>query len=66
MRPHPPKVQGKWKRVDITQREKTKANNQRKIRKKNPYANRTQGYKTMINDNKEDLRRENNCLRKVG
>jgi hypothetical protein len=33
-----------------------KANNQRKIRKKKPYANMTQGYKMIINDNKENLR----------
>jgi len=33
---------------------KMKTNNQQKIRKrKKPYANRTQGYKMMINDNKK-------------
>jgi hypothetical protein len=37
-------------------KEKTKANNQRKIRKKKPYTNRTQGYEMTINDNKKDLR----------
>jgi hypothetical protein len=34
---------------------KMKTNNQQKIRKrKKPYANKTQGYKMTINDNKKD------------
>jgi hypothetical protein len=37
--------------VDRTQR-KNKANNQQEIRKRKPYANKTQGYKMLINDNK--------------
>jgi len=41
--------------VDTTQRKETKANNQRK-KKRKPYANMTPSYKVMINDNKEDLR----------
>jgi hypothetical protein len=42
-----------------------KANNQRKIRKKKPYANMTQGYKMIINDNKEDLKWKNYCLPQI-
>jgi hypothetical protein len=37
-------------------KKKMKANNQRKIGKRKPYATRTQGYEMIINDNKEDLR----------
>jgi hypothetical protein len=44
---------------------KTEANNQWKIRKKKPYANKTQGYKMMINDNKEDLRWKNSHLPQI-
>jgi hypothetical protein len=43
--------------VNTTQKQKkTKTNNQQKIRKKKPYANKTQGYEMTINDDKEDLR----------
>jgi hypothetical protein len=35
-------------------KDKTKINNQQKVRKK-PYVNKTHGYKMTINDNKEDL-----------
>jgi hypothetical protein len=35
-----------------------KVNNQKKIRKKKSYANMTQNYKMMINDNKEDIKQE--------
>ncbi len=38
--------------VDTTQRKKMKVNNQQKIRKKKPYANMTQSYEMIINDNK--------------
>jgi len=51
--------------IDTTQRKETKANNQWKIRKRRPYANRTQGHKMMINDNKEDLRRKNSRLPQI-
>jgi hypothetical protein len=40
-------------RKDTTQRKKKEANNQRKIRKRKLYANMTQGYEMMINDNKK-------------
>jgi len=36
-----------------------------KIRKRKPYAIRTRGYKMTINDNKENLRQENNHLSKI-
>jgi hypothetical protein len=39
-----------------------KANNQRKIKKRKPYANVTQGYETMVNDNKKNLRQNKNLL----
>jgi hypothetical protein len=45
---------------------KMKANNQRKIKRKKPYANMTQGYKMMINDNKKDLKQKNCCLPQIG
>jgi protoporphyrinogen oxidase len=44
--------------VDTTQKKKTKTNNQRKIKKRKPYATITQGCETMVNDNKEDLRQK--------
>ncbi len=51
--------------VNTTQRKKMEANNQRKIRKRKPYANSTQGYKMTINNNKEDLRREISYLPQI-
>jgi hypothetical protein len=51
--------------VDTTQRKKPKANNQWKIRKRKPYANRTQGYKMTINNNNQNLRRKNSCLPQI-
>jgi hypothetical protein len=42
-----------------------KIKNQQKLRK-NPYANKTHGYEAMINDNKENLRRESCCLSQIG
>jgi hypothetical protein len=53
-------------RVDTTQRKKIEANNQQKIRKRKPYANKTQGYEMTINNNKEDLRRESSHLPQIG
>jgi hypothetical protein len=46
--------------VDTTQRKRKqkKANNQQKNKEKKPYANMTQSYKMMINNNKENLRQE--------
>jgi protoporphyrinogen oxidase len=53
--------------VDTTQRKrkKKKANNQQKNKKKKPYANMTQGYKMMIKNNEEDLRRESYHLPQI-
>jgi len=62
---HPSKVQGKWKHKKTQAKEKMKVNNQQKKRGK-PYANRTCGYKMMINDNKEDVRWESCCLSQIG
>jgi hypothetical protein len=42
-----------------------KTNNQQKIRKKKPYANKTQGYEMTINDNKEDLIQESSHLPQI-
>jgi len=51
--------------VDKTQRKKKKKNQQsRKNKERKPNANMTQGYEMMINDNKEDLRRES-CLPQI-
>jgi hypothetical protein len=55
-------------RVDTTQRrkKKNKANNQQKNKENKSYANMTQGYKMMINNNKEDLTQESCHLPQIG
>jgi hypothetical protein len=63
-------IQQKYKAKESTRRhnakKKTKANNQRKIRKRKLYANMTQGYEMMINDNKKGLRWKKNCVAQIG
>jgi hypothetical protein len=43
-----------------------KANNQQKIKKRKPYANMTQSYEMMNNDNKEDLKQKSYRLPQIG
>ncbi len=50
--------------VDITLKTKTKKIINQKNKKK-PYANRTQDYEMIIQDNKEDLRQENYRLPQI-
>jgi hypothetical protein len=59
----------KYKTNESTSRQnpkKTKTNNQQKIRKRKPCANRTQGYKMTINDDKKNLTRKSNRLPQIG
>jgi hypothetical protein len=64
---HPSKVQGKandnMNRHNPKKSQKQTTN--KKIRKRQPYANRTQGYEMTINDNKENLRRKSSCLPQI-
>jgi hypothetical protein len=48
-------------RVDTTQRKKDGSKQSTKNKKK-LYANKTQSYKMMINDNKDNLRQKNSHL----
>jgi hypothetical protein len=47
-------------------KEKEKQTINKKKRKTKPNANKTQGYKMTINDNKEDLRRKSSHLPQIG
>jgi hypothetical protein len=60
------KITSKREHEQTQPKEKTKANNQRKIWKRKSYANKTRGYKMTINNNKKDLRQESNHLPQIG
>jgi hypothetical protein len=63
-------IHQKYKANESTSRHNPKKKNESKQSTKNkekkPYANRTQGYKIMINNNKEDLRQESCRLPQIG
>ncbi len=61
---HPAKVQGKLKHKQTQPKEKTKANNQQKIKNK-PYVQRTHGYEMTIKNNKEELKQKNCHLSQI-
>jgi len=62
---HPSKVHGKLDHKSTQPKEK-ESQQWAKNKEKKPYANMTQGYKMMINNNKEDLRWESCHLPQIG
>jgi len=52
--------------IDTTQRKNESKQSTKNNEKKKSYENRTQGYKTTINNDKKDLRQESCLLPQIG